>query len=184
MTGAEAQAAEVVRLLLADAVTVATAESLTGGLVCATLTDAPGASGTVRGAVVAYATEIKAAVLGVDAGLLQREGAVDREVAAQMAQGVRRLLHTDVGVSTTGVAGPDPADGKPVGTVFVAVSGPVATVVEEHAFPGDRDQVRRAAVGAALDLLTRTVPNLRPGREAAGYGGPTSSTPTSREEAP
>ena len=101
---------------------MATAESLTGGLVCAALTDVPGASAVVRGAVVAYATELKAQVLGVDPDLLATGGAVQAEVARQMATGVCRVLGADVGVATTGVAGPDPQDGHPVGTVFVAVA--------------------------------------------------------------
>ncbi|HRA27838.1 nicotinamide-nucleotide amidohydrolase family protein, partial [Ornithinibacter sp.] len=99
--------------------TVATAESLTGGLVCAALTSVPGASSVVRGGVVAYASEVKATVVGVDAGVLAREGAVSAAVAGELAARVRAVMGCDVGVSTTGVAGPDPADGRPPGTVFI-----------------------------------------------------------------
>ncbi|MFD9904940.1 CinA family protein [Streptomyces sp. NPDC059063] len=106
--------------------TLAVAESLTGGLVAAEVTAVPGASRAFRGAVTAYATELKRDVLGVDGALLAARGAVDAEVALQMAAGARRLLGADWGVATTGVAGPEPQDGQPVGTVFVAVAGPVS----------------------------------------------------------
>ncbi len=136
---------------------VACAESLTGGLLTARLVDTPGASAVVRGAVVAYATELKRSVLGVDPDLLEAKGAVDPEVAAQMASGVRRVLGSDWGVATTGVAGPDSQDGMPVGTVFVAVAGPAQTSVERFDLAGDRSTIRAGAVGAALDLLLRTL---------------------------
>lgn len=177
-------AADLVRVLTARGLTVATAESLTGGLVCAALTDVPGASAVVRGGVVSYATDVKAAVLGVDAALLGRVGAVDARVAAAMAEGVRRVLGAEVGVSTTGVAGPDPADGQPVGTVFVGVSSPAGTRTERHLFSGGRDTVRRESVRAALDLLAAEVENLQDTGREAGYGGPTDDPPTTREEAP
>lgn len=92
--------------------TVAVAESLTGGRVAAALTAVPGASAVLRGSVTAYATDLKASVLGVDPALLSRSGAVDPEVARQMAVGVRRVCGADVGIATTGVAGPDEQDGK------------------------------------------------------------------------
>lgn len=176
--------ADLVRALGERGLTVATAESLTGGLVCATLTDVPGASAVVRGAVVSYATDVKATVLGVDPALLARAGAVDGEVAAAMAAGVRHLLGADLGVATTGVAGPDPVDGQPVGTVYVAVAGPSGTRVEQHAFDGDRAGIRRASVESALRLLAADLRNLRDAEDEAGYGGATSETPRAREEAP
>ncbi|MFF3644680.1 CinA family protein [Streptomyces sp. NPDC002564] len=108
--------------------TLAVAESLTGGLVAAEITAVPGASKVFRGSVTAYATELKRDVLGVDGTLLDERGAVDPEVARQMADGVRTVLRADWGIATTGVAGPDPQDGQPVGTVYVAISGPDTAV--------------------------------------------------------
>jgi nicotinamide-nucleotide amidase len=148
-----ATAPDVVAALRAAHLTVGTAESLTGGLVCGALTDVPGASATVRGAVVAYATDVKAAVLGVDANLLARGGAVQAEVAEQMAQGVREVLGVDVGVATTGVAGPDPQDGQPVGTVFVAVADADRVLVRRLALSGDRAAVRAGSVVGVLGLV-------------------------------
>lgn len=150
-------AAQVVAALVAAGRTVATAESLTGGLVCAALTDVPGASAVVRGGVVAYATELKELVLGVDAELLAAGGAVQAEVARQMASGVCRLLGADVGVATTGVAGPDPQDGQPVGTVFVAVAAHGRTTVQALALDGDRGMIRARTVEAALGLVAEIV---------------------------
>ena len=156
-------ASAVVAELVERGLSVGTAESLTGGLVCGALTSVPGASAVVRGGVVAYASDVKASVLGVDGDLLAREGAVCAPVAAQLAEGVRRLLGCSVGVSTTGVAGPDPSDGKPVGTVFVGASGPWGILVEELALTGDREQIRAATVRSALDLVARGLVNLRDG---------------------
>lgn len=169
--GTPALAADVVHRLVAAGLTVGTAESLTGGLVCAALTGVPGASAVVRGGVVAYASDVKAGVLGVDEGLLEREGAVCAPVASALAEGVRRLLPSAVGVATTGVAGPDPADGREVGTVFVAASGPWGILVEQHALTGDRQRIRAASVHAALTLLDRGLRNLRDAVGASGYGG-------------
>lgn len=136
---------------------IAAAESLTGGLLASAMIEIAGASASVRGGVVAYDTAIKRDVLGVDADLLERRGAVEAEVAQQMAYGVRRLLSVDgrpadVGMSTTGVAGPEPQDGQPVGTVFVAVSSPVGEVSRQHEFAGGRAAIRRQSVAAALRL--------------------------------
>lgn len=130
--------------------TVAVAESLTGGQVTSALVDVPGASASLRGGVVAYATDVKREVLGVDPALLATVGAVDPEVARQMARGVRAHLRADVGVATTGVAGPDPQDGKPVGTVCIAVVTPEGEAADLHLFGGDRAEIRRAATAAAL----------------------------------
>lgn len=131
--------------------TIATAESLTGGLAASALVEVPGASASVRGGVVAYATAVKASVLGVDAALLDRAGAVDEQVAAQMADGARRLLAADVGIATTGVAGPDPQDGAPVGTVCVAVATPEGTTAERVHLSGDRAEIRRESVRVVLE---------------------------------
>jgi nicotinamide-nucleotide amidase len=146
-------AAEVLRLLTQAGQTVATAESLTGGLVAAALTDVPGASSAFRGGVVAYATELKARILGVDAAMLAANGPVYAPVAAAMAEGVRKRLEATIGVATTGVAGPDPQDGYPPGTVHIAVSLAGDTVVRTIALQGNRDEVRRLTVERVLGLL-------------------------------
>ena len=132
---------------------MAVAESLTGGLVAAALTEVPGASVVVRGGVLAYATDLKAAVLGVDEGLLAQVGPVDADVAGQMADGVRLLMGATYGLATTGVAGPDEVDGKPVGTVYVAVAGPGSARVKALRLTGDRGEVRAQSVLAVLTLL-------------------------------
>lgn len=131
---------------------IGTAESLTGGLVAGRITSVPGASASMRGGVVAYATDVKSTVLGVSAALLAERGAVDPDVAQSMAHGIRRLLGADVGLATTGVAGPDPQDGKPVGTVFIAVSTPAVTRVQQLSTTGSREQIRAATVDAAVEL--------------------------------
>lgn len=146
-------ATEILRLLTATGRTVAAAESLTGGLVAAALTDVPGSSSAFRGGVVAYATELKAQLLGVDGRMLAEHGPVYAPVAAAMADGVRTRLKATVGVATTGVAGPDPADGFPPGTVHIAVSLADDTVVRTMALPGNRDEVRRLTVEQVLGLL-------------------------------
>lgn len=133
--------------------TLATAESLTGGLLSAELTAVPGASAVYRGGVVSYASDLKHRLLGVDEDLLARVGAVDGEVAAAMAAGAADLLGTDHALATTGVAGPDPQDGRPVGTVFVACTRPEGTSVRRLALAGDRAAIRAATVRAALALL-------------------------------
>ena len=155
MTAAESAYDALVRA----GATVALAESLTGGAVAAALTSVPGASAVVVGGVVAYATPVKAQLLGVDADLLARRGAVDPDVARQMAEGVRRLLGAAYGVATTGAAGPDPAAGGtesadvPAGTAYVAVAGPRGTEVLALRLGGDRAQVRATVVDSALELL-------------------------------
>jgi nicotinamide-nucleotide amidase len=146
-------AGEVLGLLTQTGQTLATAESLTGGLVAAALTDVPGASSVFRGGIVAYATELKARLLGVDALMLKEHGPVYAPVAAAMAEGVRKRLQATVGVATTGVAGPDPQNGHPPGTVHIAVSLADDTVVRTIALPGNRDEVRRLTVERVLGLL-------------------------------
>lgn len=165
-------AARVLELLVARRESVAVAESLTGGLLAAAFTDVPGASRVFRGSVTAYATDVKRDVLGVDGALLSERGAVDRDVARSMADGVRRLLASDWGVSTTGVAGPDPQDGQQVGTVHVAVAGPRG--VAAHAvleLPGDRQAVRAGAVRDALGLLLGELLRNATGHDTEQSGG-------------
>jgi nicotinamide-nucleotide amidase len=146
-------ARHVVERLTARGQTVAVAESLTGGLVAAALTSVPGASVVLRGGIVAYATDLKAALLGVPGDLLARRGPVDPEVAAAMAAGARARLGATYGMSTTGVAGPGAADGKPQGTVFIAVDGPAGAVGSGFQLTGDRQQVREQVVQLVLSLL-------------------------------
>ncbi len=148
-----AAAAELVARLTASGQTVAVAESLTGGLVAAALTEVAGASAVIRGGVLAYATDLKAGVLGVDEVLLAQTGPVDAEVAGQMAGGVRALMRATYGLATTGVAGPGEVDGKPVGTVYIAVAGPGSSRVRALSLSGDRAEVRAQSVQAVLALL-------------------------------
>jgi len=147
-------AADCLELARRDHLTIGFAESLTGGLITATFTAIPGASDVVVGGIVAYATRLKAELLDVDRELLDLVGAVDAEVASQMARGAAVRLGADIGVSCTGVAGPDPQDGRSPGEVHVALhrSG-AAGAVRSFAFEGSRADVRAATVSAAIDLL-------------------------------
>ncbi len=136
---------------------LATAESCTGGMVAARLTDVPGSSDVVLGGVVAYANEVKTAELGVAGALLTAHGAVSAEVAAAMAAGVRSRLGADVGISVTGVAGPGGGtEEKPVGLVHFHVSSPDGESGRQFSLPGDRETIRARATVAALHLV-RTV---------------------------
>ena len=146
-------AAQIVGLLTRRRQTVAVAESLTGGLLGAAITTVPGASLVFRGGVIAYATDVKAALLGVSAALLAERGAVDPDVAGAMAAGVRERLGAAIGAATTGVAGPDAADGKPPGTVHIAVCAGGGAVVQTLALSGRRDEIRRATVERSLRLM-------------------------------
>jgi nicotinamide-nucleotide amidase len=146
-------AAKIVGVLTDRGQTVAVAESLTGGLLCAAITAIPGASVVFCGGIIAYATELKTALLGVPTDLLAAHGAVHPDVAAAMAVGARDRLGATFGVATTGVAGPDPADGKPPGTVHIAVSSGPQSVTRDLALAGGRDEIRRDTVEQALRLL-------------------------------
>jgi nicotinamide-nucleotide amidase len=143
----------VAKLLVERGLTLAVAESLTGGLVAARLVNVPGASGWFRGGVVTYASDLKRTLLDVPAGPV-----VSEEAAEAMAVGVRRVMEADVGLGVTGVAGPDRQDGQPPGTVFLAVAtgagDPITTPVR---LPGDRERVRQFACISLLDLLRRTL---------------------------
>jgi PncC family amidohydrolase len=134
--------------------TVATAESCTGGLVAHVLTEVPGSSAYMRGGIVAYADEIKRSELGVAADVLAAHGAVSAQVALAMAEGVRSRLGTDLGVGVTGVAGPDGGtEAKPVGLVYVAVAGLGAAVARRFLWSGDRSENKRSSAAAALEML-------------------------------
>jgi nicotinamide-nucleotide amidase len=143
------------RLLAERGQTVGVAESLTGGLLAAALTDRAGASETFRGSLVVYATELKESLAGVPAALLHVAGPVSDGTAAALAAGARDRLGADWGIGATGVAGPTEQDGHPVGTVFVAVAGPEDGEVRRLQLPGDRAQVRALTVTTALELLRR-----------------------------
>lgn len=168
-------ATELVRLLTVRGETLAVAESLTGGLVAAEITSVPGASKVFRGSVTAYATELKHELLGVDATLLAQRGAVDPQVASQMAAGVRKVLGADWGIATTGVAGPEPQDGRPVGTVFVAVDGPLTDhpgsagggKVEALRLNGSRAEIRMESVRSVLAVLLEQLAGEQTGNERA-----------------
>lgn len=149
--------AEVVARLVRTRCTIAVAESLTGGLVAATLVEAPGASEAVEGAVVVYTPAAKREVLGVDSELLDRVGTVHGDVARQMAERVCELFGTTYGVSTTGVAGPGPHEGHPAGTVFIGFSGPEGVDAVGVHFDGDRKQVRDGAVERVLAYVLERV---------------------------
>lgn len=146
----------LVGLLLEQYLTVAVAESLTGGLVCAAMTSVPGSSGCVRGGVITYATDLKASLVDVDAEYLALKGPVDALVAAQMARGAAEVCGAELGLATTGVAGPDAQDGVPVGTVFVAVHDQRdgSDHVEEFMLSGSRAEIRARTVNEVLRLAT------------------------------
>jgi nicotinamide-nucleotide amidase len=140
--------------------TLATAESCTGGLVSARLTAVPGASAVYRGGVVSYSNEVKERALGVPSEILERHGAVSAETAKAMAEGVRDRLGADVAVAVTGVAGPDGGTGdKPVGLVFVHAVGPGGEEARRSELPGDREMIRGRATAAALHLVRRLLEN-------------------------
>ena len=134
-------------------VTVATAESLTAGMVAAVLADTPGASGMLQGGVVSYQNSVKADVLGVSRELLDTVGAVDAQVAEAMARGARRVCGADIGISTTGVAGPEPHGGKEVGSVFIGVATAKGSASYGYNFDGSRPEIRGQACAAALERL-------------------------------
>lgn len=134
--------------------TVATAESCTGGLVLHLLTEVPGSSAYVRGGIVAYADEVKRDLLGVTADVLAAHGAVSAQVAVAMAEGARDRLRTQLGVGVTGIAGPNGgSEAKPVGLVYVAVAGPGSTTVRRFLWPGDRSENKRDSARAAIEML-------------------------------
>lgn len=163
MSDSHALAVRLIDELIRRHLTIAVAESLTGGLLVAELIAVPGASAVVRGGVVAYATELKTSLLGVDAELLAERSPIDPEVARQMAEGVRwRLGHhgapADIGLATTGVAGPATQDGHPVGEVWIGVA--VGDTVTAHGLrlEGDRASIRSASVSESLVRVLEQLP--------------------------
>jgi PncC family amidohydrolase len=146
-------AARVLETLAGRGETLATAESLTGGLLSSRLTDVPGASRSFVGGVVSYATRVKVSVLGVPPEVVQEHGAVSEECALAMAHGARDRLDATWGLATTGVAGPDQQEGRAVGTVWVAIAGPAGATARLLALGGDRAAIRQASCVAVLELL-------------------------------
>lgn len=149
----ETQLAQLLDGLAGAGESLATAESLTGGGLAALVTQVPGASRVFLGGVVSYATEVKTRVLGVPPEVVSAHGVVSAACAEAMARGARRLLGSTWAMATTGVAGPDEQEGRPVGTVFVAVAGPSGGVVRELRLSGGRRRIQEQACAAALDLL-------------------------------
>ena len=155
-------AERVIAAATAAGLTVAVAESLTGGDVCVNLVAVPGSSAVLRGGVVAYAIDVKVSVLGVDQGLLDNHGPVSAETAAAMARGVREVLHADVGIATTGAAGPEPHGGKPPGTAFIAVdTGEGENYVDELRIAGGRAEVCAGVRDAALKLAANAIEHTK-----------------------
>ena len=154
---ASVAAETAIALLIRHGQTAGTAESLTGGLVAAALTSVPGASAVFRGGVVAYAADLKESLLDVPASLIDRVGTVHPDIALAMARGARERLAATIALATTGVAGPDPADGQPVGTVHIAVCTPGRAIHRELALGGTREQIRDATVKHVLNLLVTTL---------------------------
>jgi len=146
-------AGRVLEALAGRGETLATAESLTGGLLAARLTDVPGASRSFVGGVVSYATRVKVSSLGVPPAVVEEHGVISEECAVAMARGARGRLEATWGLSTTGVAGPDRQEGRAVGTVWVAVAGPVGATARLLALSGDRTAIREAACREVLGLL-------------------------------
>lgn len=159
------QLAALIHDLTARELTVATAESLTGGLLAALLTETPGSSAVFRGGIVCYATDLKTSLVGVDSALLGQVGAVHPDVAAQLARGAARTCGASIGLGLTGVAGPDPQDEQQVGTVFVAISladrcevRPMSSVARDGAgATPTRQEIRFAAVRTALQMLREVI---------------------------
>lgn len=149
---------ELIARLKEQKKTIATAESCTGGGIGAALTAVPGSSSVYKGGVVSYTNEIKTKLLGVSPAFLQQKGAVSEAVACAMAQGAREVLQTDVAISVTGLAGPDgDAYGNPVGTVFIGIADESGVKAKKFLFPGNREQVRDAAVEAAIKMALEIV---------------------------
>lgn len=155
---------QIIDILTGKSQTIVTAESCTGGLIAAALTDIPGASAAFYGGYVTYANTAKSRMIHVQPRLIRDYGAVSNQVARAMADGARNTAHVDYAVAVTGIAGPDGgSDKKPVGLVYLAVSSELATVVIEHRF-GDlgRDEIRKASVRAALDLVLQVLMGVEP----------------------
>lgn len=149
----DALAGDCVWQLQAAGQTVATAESLTAGLIASRLASIPGASNVLRGGLAAYATEVKTSVLGVPAAVVEEHGVISAQCAEAMAQRARKMFDSTWALAATGVAGPEEQEDRPPGTVFVAVAGPVDVRVQDLSLTGSRQQIRDASADACLRLL-------------------------------
>ena len=136
---------------------LAVAESCTGGLLGGRITSVPGSSAYFTGGAIAYSDDLKVSLLGIKEKLIRDHGAVSSEVAVAMAEGVAGMTGADVGVAITGVAGPDSSESKPPGTVHVAVKTPLTIEARLYHFEGTREDVRKSAVDAALELVLAAV---------------------------
>lgn len=155
-------AERAVKLLNENKMTVSAAESCTGGLVSAYITAVAGASAVFEMGVVSYSARIKHEVLGVSEKTLEAFGAVSRETAREMAEGVRKKASSDIGLSVTGVAGPDPSEGHEPGLVYIAAASSAGTVVEKLRIPYEsRSQVRETAVSELFSLLLKTIGEVK-----------------------
>ena len=162
------QPAELIAQLVAKRNKVAVAESLTGGLLLSELISVPGASIVVQGGMVCYSTQSKIDVLGVAAATIAQFGVISEATAIAMAQQVAKKFNAEIGVATTGVAGPDRQEDKPAGTVFIAVVGAAGATAVELSLSGDRAQIRAQSVMAALELLGKYSGDLPSGQDVAG----------------
>jgi PncC family amidohydrolase len=151
---AAALASRVGQLLRQKGLTVSVAESCTGGRLVDRITDVPGSSDYFLGGVISYSNAAKEDLLGVERAVLASKGAVSREVALQMASGVRRRLRTDIGVGVTGIAGPTGGSrAKPVGLVFIAVSSETNAICVKYVFNGSRSSIKRQSTEEAVRML-------------------------------
>ena len=152
---------QVAAALTSSKLSIACAESCTGGLLTGVLTAVSGSSAYLQGAVIAYANEVKESFLGVQSRTLAQYGAVSAETAREMASGIRKRMNTDIGVSVTGLAGPEGGTAyKPVGLVYIAVSGNQGTRIIEKIFQGSRSDIRQQAVEAALTMVLDYISSL------------------------
>lgn len=148
---------QLAKLLTDKNLTIAFAESCTGGLASSLITDIPGSSAYLKGSVVSYTNKVKHKILGVKSETLDKFGAVSKETAKEMAVGVKHLMQTDFGISITGNAGPGNSEGKPVGLVYIAVSSPDMTVWEELNLVGSRTEIKSQAAMKAIELLYKNI---------------------------
>lgn len=159
--GPATSAQRLVASLRDRGLTIATAESLTAGLISATIADVPGASAVLRGGLAAYTNDVKQDCLSIDPDLIERYGAISPECAEAMAYQARRVFRADMAVAATGVAGPEEQESRPVGTVFVAVATATELQTARLSFSGNRRAVRQATVEAALSLARSVIGPLR-----------------------